>query len=350
MIFSPDLEAPLLMTGATGFIGHHVARAFYRAGYSNLRLLARDPAGLAIISDVPHTVVKGDLRDETVVRKALDGVEGVVHLAADYRMWVRDPAELDAVNVDASRSLGQWSLDAGVARFCHCSSVAAIGRTSGAWPSDETVPWNLGWTRDAYTASKFRGEEEIKALFKSGLPGVIVNPSAPIGPGDIKPTPTGQMIVDFLNRQVPAWFDGGFDLVDVEDVAQGFLLVYEQGREHEQYILGGDNLTLKQIYGMASEISEIPAPSLRLPSWSVVPSATLMEWWARLTNTRPVLTTGGARMVMLPPWYDDTKARQELGYQTRPFRAAMERAIIDFYQRGLATPKPGSLMARLLRK
>ncbi|MCG3152559.1 MAG: hypothetical protein GEEBNDBF_01861 [bacterium] len=349
MSFVPDRSAPLFITGATGFIGSHVARAFHRAGYTNLRLLARDPAGLNIVSDVPHVVVRGDLRDPAVIDFGLTGAEGCVHLAADYRMWVRDPRDLFAVNVDATRQLAQRALDLNVGRFLHCSSVAAIGRPEGTtWPSDETVAWNLAWTRDPYTISKHEAEVAVKEVFAAGLPGVIANPSAPVGPGDVKPTPTGQMLVDFLNRRIPGWFDGGFDIVDVEDVAAGFVLVYEQGREHENYTLGGDNVTLQQIYLMCEELSGVPAPRLKLPRSCVVPSAMLMELAARLTGTTPLLTVPGARMVMLPPWYDDTKARQELGYTSRPFKAAMERAIIDFYRRGLAIPPPHSPMRQLL--
>ena len=349
MPFAPDPEAPLFITGATGFIGSHVARAFHRAGYANLRLLARDPKGLSVVEDVPHAVVRGDLRDEDALHFGLKGAKGVVHLAADYRMWVRDPHELDAVNVDAAQRLAELALEHGVQRFLHCSSVAAIGRPGvTSWPSDESVPWNLAWTGDPYTISKHEGEEAVREVFTEGLPGLIVNPSAPIGPGDIRPTPTGQMIVDFLNRRIPAYFDGGFDMVDVEDLAAGFVLAYEHGREHENYILGGDNVTLQQIYLTAEELSGVPAPRLKLPDWAVVQAAQLYELAAKWFGMRPILTVGGAKMVMLPPWYDDTKARQELGYTTRPFKAALERALIDFYKRGLAVPPPRSPMRRLL--
>jgi len=301
------------------------------------------------VSDVPHAVVRGDIRDVDVVDFGLIGAHGVVHLAADYRMWIKQPNELNAVNVDATRRLAERSLDLGIARFLHCSSVAAIGRPpDNTWPSDESVAWNLRETGDAYTISKYEGEAAVKEVFAQGLPGVIANPSAPVGPGDVKPTPTGQMLVDLLNRKIPGWFEGGFDIVDVEDVANGFVLVYEQGREHENYILGGDNVTLQQIYLMAEELSGVPAPRMKLPKWAVVPAASCMETWARMTNTEPILTVGGAKMVLLPPWYDDTKARKELGYTSRPFKTAMERAIIDIYVRRLATPPSNSPMRHLL--
>lgn len=349
MAFTPDPSAPLFVTGATGFIGSHVARAFHRAGYTNLRLLARNPASLSIVSDVPHAVVRGDLRDEDALRFGLTGAQGVVHLAADYRMWVRNPKDLHAVNVAATRRLADLALELKIGRFLHCSSVAAIGRPpDSAWPSDETVAWNLAWTQDAYTISKFEGEQAVRQVFAEGLPGVIVNPGAPVGPGDVKPTPTGKMLVDFLNRRIPAWFEGGFDIVDVEDLAAGFVLAYEQGREHENYILGGDNVTLLQIYVTAEELTGVPAPRIKLPNWAVVPAAACMELGALVSGNAPVMTRGGARMVMLPPWYDDTKARNELGYTSRPFKAALERALLDFYQRGLAVPPPESPMRHLL--
>ena len=348
MAFAPNPQAPLLVTGATGFIGSHVARAFHRAGYTDLRLLARDPQGLSVVADVPHTAIPGDLRDGAVLRAALQGVHGVVHLAADYRMWVKDPAELNAVNVDAARGLAELAKDAGVARFVHCSSVAAIGQNQSGWPADETVEWNLAWTKSAYTISKHLGHQAVQGVIDAGLPGIILCPSAPVGPGDVKPTPTGQMLVDFLNRRIPGWFEGGFDIVDVEDLAHGFVLAYERAPDGATYILGGDNVTLQQIYLTMEELSGVPAPRLKLPRWAVVPAAQAIELMARMTSQPPILTTGGARMVMLPPWYDDTRARQELGYTTRPFKAAMERAIIDIYKRRLATPPANSPMARLL--
>ena len=347
-MFPVDKEAPLFITGATGFLGSHTARAFHKAGYSNLHLLARDPKKLDVVSDVPHTVVHGDLLVPDTWKKPLQEAEGVIHLAADYSMDARDATRMTQVNVDAARTLAQSSVDAGIKRFIHCSSVAAIGREPGSLHSDETVEWNLGFTNDPYTRSKYEGEQAVKEVLQAGLPGLVLNPSAPIGPDDVKPTPTGQMIVDVLNRRVPGYFEGGFNMVDVEDVAAGFALAYEKGRDGESYILGGQNLTLRQIFNMISDVSGVPPPKIKLPKWAVVPSASMLTWWSNLIGIRSVLHPGGAAMVMLPPWYDDTKARLELGYESRTFRAAMERAVLYIYKRGWATPPANSPMRPLL--
>jgi dihydroflavonol-4-reductase len=323
-----------LITGATGFIGSQVAEALCAKG-REIRVLVRRDKYLENLAGLKFEIARGDILDIESLRKAMQGCDRVFHVAAVYEMWTLDPDIMIRTNVEGTKNVLQAARELGIERVVYTSSVAAIGIRDDGIPSDETVEWNLKWINDPYVESKFNAMKAAEVFIKDGLDVVIVHPAAPIGVGDIKPTPTGQMIVDFLNGKTPVYFKGGFDLVDVEDVAIGHLLAEEKGRKGESYILGGTNIYLKDMYRMLSEISGVTAPSLFLPhqidlfaSWVLTKTADY------ITRKPPLITLGGCRMIKLPPFYDHSKAKRELGYNPQPLRETMEKAIRYFYQRG----------------
>jgi len=330
----------VLITGATGFIGRAVADAAARRGM-DLRLLIRSDKYIDQVKHLRFERVDGDLTEPESLRRACEGVDAVFHVAAMYSMWVRDRSLLIRTNVEGTRAMIRAALDAGVRKIVYTSSVAAIGHRDDGRPSDETVEWNLAWTKDAYTESKHLANRVAKEFIAAGAPIIIVYPGAPIGWGDIKPTPTGQMYVDYINGRVPGYFPGGFSIVDVDDCGEGHLLAYEKGRLGEGYILTNRNMWLKEIYALTAEIAGVPERKLCLPKWGAVMFGCIAEWWSNhVTHKPPVLTCGGARMTALPPFYTGEKAVRELGLTFRPIRESFERAIWCFYQRGLIRRKP----------
>jgi dihydroflavonol-4-reductase len=330
----------VLITGATGFVGRAVADAAARRGM-DLRLLIRSDKYIEQVKHLRFERVDGNLTEPESLRKACDGVDTVFHVAAMYSMWVRDRDLLIRTNVEGTRAMLRAALDAGVRKVVYTSSVAAIGHRADGQPSDETVEWNLAWTRDPYTESKHLAHLAVRELIAAGAPIIIVYPGAPIGWGDIKPTPTGQMYVDYINGRVPGYFPGGFSIVDVDDCGEGHLLAYEKGRLGEGYILTNRNMWLKEIYSLTAEIAGVPERKLCLPRWGAVMFGCMAEWWSNhVTHKTPVLTCGGARMTALPPFYTGEKAVRELGLTFRPIRESFERAIWYFYQRGLIGKKP----------
>jgi len=323
-----------LVTGATGFIGSAVARALVQKG-RKIRVLVRREKYLDNLQGIDYEIAKGDINDPESLLNAMRGCNRVFHVAALYTMWTKNPAEVFKTNVDGTRNVLDAAFKSGVERVVYTSSVAAIGHRPDGIPSDETVKWNLEWVKDPYVTSKFQAKQVAEDYAKKGLNVVIVCPSAPIGPGDIKPTPTGQMIVDFLNGKTPFYFDGGFDFVDVEDVAVGHLLAEEKGRVGETYILGGTNTFLKDMYQLLSKISGVKAPAFCIPHGLDLFAAWTLETIANLvTNAPPLITLGGMRMVKLPPFHDHSKAAKELGYNPRPVEDTFKRAVDYFTQRG----------------
>ena len=330
----------VLITGATGFIGRAVADAAARRGME-LKLLVRSDRYVEQVKHLKFERAEGNLTDPDSLRRACEGVDAVFHVAAMYSMWVRDAGLLYRTNVDGTRAMIQAALDAGVGKFVYTSSVAAIGHRADGQPSDETVEWNLEWTKDPYTISKHKAHLVAKEFILKGAPLIIIYPGAPVGWGDIKPTPTGQMYVDYINGRIPGYFPGGFSIVDVDDCGEGHLLAYEKGRIGEGYILTNKNMWLKEIYHLTAEIAGVPERKLFMPNWAAIAFGCMAEWWSNnVTHKTPILTCGGARMTSLPPFHNGEKAQRELGLTFRPIRETFERAIWYFYERGLIGKRP----------
>ncbi|MBT8342346.1 MAG: NAD-dependent epimerase/dehydratase family protein [Desulfatitalea sp.] len=323
-----------LLTGASGFLGSAVLRRLIEEGHAVRALVRagsdrRNLAGLAVES------VTGDLSDPACFPAALDGCDALFHVAADYRLWVTDPARMYAVNVDGTRRLMRAALRAGIQRIVYTSSVATLGLDRAGGPADEQTPVGLGDMIGHYKRSKFMAEAMVRQMAaEKQLPVVIVNPSTPVGPRDVKPTPTGQMVLEAASGRMPAYVDTGLNIVHVDDVAQGHLLAFHQGRAGRRYILGGQNLTLREIFDHIAAISGRPAPRIRLPHNLILPVARLMQMWAGRTGTQPRVTVDGVRLAKKKMFFTCQRAETELGYGHRPVRAAFEDAIGWFRANG----------------
>lgn len=315
-----------LVTGASGFVGSHVAR--YLAGRGeHVRVLLRPTSRMDALEGVAVERAEGDLRDWASLEPALAGVGTVYHVAADYRLWARNPQEIYASNVTGTRNLLEAARRAGVERFIYTSTVATIPvPRDGELPNEGTHAL-LDEMIGPYKRSKFLAEEEALRAAASGLPVVIVNPTAPIGPGDWKPTPTGKIILDFLRGKMPAYVDTGLNFVAVEDVAAGHALAAERGRIGERYILGGRNLTLKYILDSLAAMTGRPAPRVRLPHAVALAVGYADQWFSRVIGREPQIPVDGVKMARHKMWVDGTKAARELGYQPGSVEAALERAF-----------------------
>ncbi len=329
-----------LVTGGTGFIGANVVRALLERQYK-VRVLARPGTDRRNLDGLGVEWAEGDVRDSASVRRAISGCSHVVHVAALYTFWPRCRRDVYEVNVDGTRNVLQASWEAGVERVVHTSSVAAIGLRGDGGPADETVRPSPNTLIGDYKRSKFLAQEVALDFARRGLPVVVVNPSFPVGPGDRKPTPTGQVILDFLRGRMPGYVDGGLNVVAVEDVALGHVLAAERGRPGELYILGGENLAMGEFFRLLSEVSGRPAPRVRLPAAPLVPLAYLSAGWAILTGKVPRLTPDTARMAGHRMFYDPGKAIRELGLPQTPAREALRRAVEWFRDNGYLTPRRG---------
>jgi len=316
-----------LVTGASGFVGSHVARQLVGAGYT-VRVLVRPGSNLQVLSDVPVERVDGDLRDASSVERSMKGVRRVFHVAADYRLWAKNPSEIYESNVEGTRRLLEIAAREGVERIVYTSTVAtiAVPDHGKSLPNEETQA-TLGQMIGHYKRSKFLAEMEATKAAAAGVPVVIVNPTTPVGPGDWKPTPTGRIILDFLNGKMPAYVDTGLNVADVEDVAAGHLLAAERGRVGERYILGGRNMTLKQILDALSVITGRPAPRVRLPHAVALAAGYADEWFSRLIGREPQIPVEGVKMSRHRMFVASDKAERELGYCSGPVEAALERAV-----------------------
>jgi dihydroflavonol-4-reductase len=287
------------------------------------------------LEGLPVEVREGSLEDAVSLERALDGCTALFHVAADYRLWVPDPPAMYRANVEGTRDLMQAALKAGIKRVVYTSSVATLGLRADGQPADETTPVALGDMIGPYKRSKFMAEEEVRRLVtEAGLPAVIVNPSTPIGPRDIKPTPTGRIIVDAASGRIPAYVDTGLNLVHVDDVAAGHLLAFERGRIGERYVLGGDDLGLAEMLAVIAELCGRRKPLVRLPRAAIYPIALAAETFARLTGREPFVTVDALRMAKKKMFFSSAKARRELGYQTRPARQAVHDALVWFRAAG----------------
>ncbi|MFZ0618670.1 MAG: hopanoid-associated sugar epimerase [Candidatus Acidiferrales bacterium] len=325
-----------LVTGATGFVGSHVARQLVATG-DTVRLLVRASSRLDVLEGLPGERVQGDLRDVASLNRAMQGVRLVFHVAADYRLWTRHPEELYASNVQGTRSLLAAAHRAGVERIVYTSTVATIAvPREGDLPNEETKT-GLGEMIGHYKRSKFLAEQEAVKAASAGVPVVIVNPTAPVGPGDWKPTPTGRIILDFMNGKMPAYVDTGLNVVAVEDVAAGHLLAAEKGRVGERYILGGRNLTLKEILGALAALTGRSAPRVRLPHAIALAAGYADEWWSRLAGREPRIPVDGVKMSKHRMFVESDKAKRELGYHAGPIERALERAVRWYESHGYIT-------------
>lgn len=323
-----------LVTGATGFVGAAVARALLREGWE-VRALARKGSDRRNLQPIAVEVFEGDLADADSLARALGGCEGLFHVAADYRLGAFDPQQLYKTNVEGTRNILNAARDAGVRRVVYTSSVATIGIPKDGTPGTEESPSTLADMIGHYKRSKYLAEEVAREAARAGIAVVIVNPSTPVGPGDVKPTPTGQLVFDAAAGRMPAYVDTGLNIVHVDDVANGHLLAYHRGRVGERYILGGQDMTLREILIEIARLVGRKPPSVRLPSSVVMPIAYVAEAFARMTGRSTRVTVEGVRMARKLMFFSSAKAARELGYQWRAPTQAFVDAIEWFRQQGL---------------
>jgi dihydroflavonol-4-reductase len=324
-----------LVTGATGFVGAAVVRALVQAGV-DVRVLARRESSFTNLHSFKIDSIYGDLRDKDSLRQALAGCQQLYHVAAHYALWAKDPSIFYTVNVDGTKNLMEAAREVGTERIVYCSTIGAIGLPPGGGPGNEETPVSLSQMAGHYKRSKYLAEQEVLRLAREGLPVVIVNPSAPVGEGDVKPTPTGQVIVDFMKGRMPAYIETGMNIVDVDDVATGHLLAMQKGRIGERYILGCENLMLREVFEILSRLTGIKAPAIKLPRLVVLPLAYLNLWFANRTGRPPRIPLEGVKMAKYRMHYDCTKARRELGIPQTPPEVALEKAVRWFRDHGYA--------------
>lgn len=331
----------IFLTGATGFVGGHVLRAFAERG-ARQRVLVRSTSNLSGLEGIGDLeLVHGDLRQVDGFREALAGCDALVHVAADYRLWVRDPEAMYAANVAATRDLLRLAREMAVPRVVYTSSVATMGFRSDGSIVDEETPVSLAAMIGHYKRSKFMAEQVAIEAARGGQHVMVLNPTTPIGAGDVKPTPTGRIVVDFLNRRFPAYVDTGLNLVDVEEVARMHVVALDRGRPGERYILGGENLSLKQILDRMSAITGLPSPTRKVPHAAAMVFAFFDEWiTGRIRGREPRATVEAVRMGRKIMFANSSKAERELGFRVMPVYGAMRQAIRWFVEHGYAPSPP----------
>jgi dihydroflavonol-4-reductase len=325
----------ILITGATGFVGSAVARAALARGM-RVRVLLRRTSDRRNLAGLNVEECLGDLTDPASLVQAVDGCDALAHVAADYRIWVPDPDAMLGANVEGTRMLMLAAQDAGVKRIVYCSSVAALGLTPDGAPADEQTPVSEDKIVGIYKKSKYRAEQAVLRLVRErGLNAVIVNPAAPVGPRDIKPTPTGRMIADAASGRMPAYVETGLNIVHVDDVADGHFLALDRGKPGERYILGSENLQLHELLALVDEVVGRRQFRMRLPRAALYPLALAMEGLARF-GVEPMVTRDHLRMAAKTMFFSHAKAARELGYAPRPARAAVADAVAWFRANGMA--------------
>ncbi len=326
-----------LVTGGTGFVGSHVARLLVERGVA-IRALARPNSRKDNLQNLDPRlceIVAGDLNDPASLQQAIQGCDALYHVAADYRLWSPDPQELYKTNIEGTRALLQAALSAGVQTVVYTSTVGALGIPSDGTAGTEETPVSEAKMIGHYKRSKFLAEQEALSFVAKGLPVVVTNPSTPVGEQDIKPTPTGQIIVDFLNRKMPAYLDTGLNLVDVRDVAEGTLLAGERGKPGEKYILGNRNMTLKEILDTLAQITGIPAPKVQIPypvAYLAVGAESLFV--TKVLRRTPAHPFEGVKMAKYRMFFDASKAVRELGLPQSPIEEALQRAVAWYQANG----------------
>jgi len=324
------------VTGATGFVGSHVARALAAQG-ADLRLLVRSGSDLRNIQELQAERVMGDLRDAVSLKKAVAGCDVVFHVAADYRLWVRDPDEMYRSNVEGTKAILEAARESKVRRVVYTSSVATMGFQSNGHLANEESPVSLANMIGPYKRSKYMAEELAIEAGKSGMDVVVVNPTTPVGERDIKPTPTGRIVVDFLKKKFPAYVDTGLNLVDVAECARGHVAALEKGRSGERYILGGENLTLKQILDKLADITGLPSPKIKVPYVVALATGVVDQViTGHIRNREPRATIDAVRMGRKKMFVSSGKAERDLGWKTVPVDDALRRAVGWFQANGYA--------------
>jgi len=324
------------ITGATGFVGSHVARVLAEKG-AELRLLVRSSSNLKNIEGLNAERVVGDLRDPDSLEKAMSGCDAVFHVAADYRLWVRDPEQMYKANVEGTRGLLKAANKSGVRRVVYTSSVATMGFTSNGHLADENSPVSLDNMIGPYKRSKFMAEQVAMEAGRREMDVVTVNPTTPVGDHDIKPTPSGRIVVDFLKKKFPAYVDTGLNLVDVQECARGHVEAFEKGKSGERYILGGENLTLKQILDKLAAITGLPSPTIKVPYVVALATGVVDEvFTGRIMGKEPRATIDAVRMGKKKMFVTSAKAERELGWKQVPVDSALQRAVEWFKANGYA--------------
>lgn len=323
------------VTGATGFVGAALARLLDSRGY-NLRLLCRKNGDRRNLRGLErHEIVEGDLRNPSDYANRLSGCDALFHVAADYRIWVPDPYAMHAINVEGTDALMRAAHACGVSKIVYTSSVATLGIPANGAPGDETTPVTIKAMVGVYKRSKFMAEEIVRRLvLETGLRAVIVNPSTPIGPRDIKPTPTGRIILEAAKGRMPAYVDTGLNVAHVDDVAMGHILALEKGRIGERYVLGGEDLDLASILGIVASLTGGKPPHIKIPRMPLFPLALGAELVARATGKEPFITVDGLRMAKKKMFFSSEKAKRELGYAPRPAFEAIKDALDWFENEG----------------
>lgn len=326
-----------LVTGGTGFVGAAVVRLLLSEGHA-VRALVRRGSNLQNLDGLDIELTFGDLLDKESLRQALKGCRQLYHVGAHYSLWEPSSEVFYRVNVEGTRKLLEAAMEEGVERVVYTSTVGTLGYRKDGGPADEETPSSLGQMTGHYKRSKFLAEEEARGAALRGLPVVIVNPSTPVGPRDIKPTPTGQIIVDFLNRRMPAYIDTGLNFIDVADVARGHLLAAERGRVGQRYILGRSNLTLQELFATLGQIAKLPPPRVRVPYRLILPLAYANHWLSsRITKRPPRIPLEGVKMAKRRMFFDASKAVRELGLPQSPIEQALEEAVRWFTDNGYVT-------------
>jgi dihydroflavonol-4-reductase len=327
----------IFLTGATGFIGGHLLKALVNEG-AKVRCLVRRSSSRRNLKGLPVEEVEADLRAPNLLREVMTGCDLVFHCAADYRLYARDKSELYDTNVEGTRNVLKIASETGVRRIVYTSSVGALGLHPDGRPADETTPVTLKDMVGHYKKSKFLAERVADEWVAKGLPVVIVNPSTPVGEGDLKPTATGKMIVDFLKRKIPGYVDTGLNLVDVRDVAQGHLLAAQKGKVGEKYILGNRNMSLEEIFTTLAEISGLPAPKFEIPHWLPMGVAAVETTFCRLTGFEPRVPLESVKLSRHKMYFDGSKAVRELGMPQTPVEEALRRAV-DWFRDNNYVPR-----------
>lgn len=324
----------VLVTGASGFVGSAIVRALLARGYG-VRALLRPASPRRNLDGLGIEVAQGDLSDPASLAAALDGCDGLIHAAADYRLWAPDPRPMLRTNVEGTRALMLAALAAGIRRIVHTSSVATLGLDPDG-PADEDTPSSFDTMVGPYKRSKYLAEETVRGLVaERGLPAVIVNPSTPIGPGDIRPTPTGRILIEAAMGRMPAHVETGLNLVHVDDVGLGHVLALEKGAVGSRYILGGDDTSLAELLAEVARLMGRKPPRLAVPLAAVVPVALVAEGWGRLTGREPFVTLDGLRMARHRMYFTSAKAERALGYTHRPARLGVAEALDWFAHEGM---------------
>lgn len=323
------------VTGATGFIGANIVRELLRDG-RELRVLVRPGSNRSNLKGLAVELWEGDLLDIAAVRRGLAGCDVLYHAAADYRLWARDPDEMYRINVGGTSALLEAALQCGISRVVYTSSVGTLGNPGNGMPGTEETGVSAADMVGPYKKSKYLAEREAERFVARGLPLVIVNPSTPVGPWDIKPTPTGKIVVDFLKRRMPAYLDTGLNLIAVEDCARGHILAEHHGQIGRKYILGNANLSLRELFVMLQDITGIKAPKIRLPYAPVLAAAWLNEGISRISGHEPLIPLAGVQMASQHMYFDAGRAVRELGLPQTPVKEALERAVAWFHTHGYA--------------